>query len=105
MRKINDQLLAKRMLQIREQDGYRFGALLRMNSRNQLLRAVYLVAALSLLASLEWWLLFTFMVGMFLGAFVRDFDWLRSSRKTWPFTKKVMDWDLVQELAAESPVD
>ena len=99
MRETNEQLLAKRMLQLREQDGLGFGAFLRMHARKNLLRAVYLVAALALLASLEMWFLCAFMLGMFLGAFVRDFDWVRSSRRAWPFTKKVTDWDFVRELA------
>jgi hypothetical protein len=103
MRKINEQLLAKRMLQLREQDGYRFGAFLRMNARRNILRALYLVAALALLASMKLWLLCSFMLGMFFGAFVRDFDWVRSSRRAWPFTNKVTDWDIVRELAVESP--
>ena len=103
MREISEKLLAKRMLQIREQDGYGFGTFLRVNARKNFLRLLYLVPALALLASLAMWFLFAFMLGMFLGAFVRDFDWVRSSRKAWPFTKKVTDWDLVQKLADESP--
>ena len=37
---------------------------------------------------------------MYLGAFVRDFGWIRMLKKRWAFTEKVVYWKKVEAIAA-----
>lgn len=43
-----------------------------------------------------------FGVGMYTGAFLRDFGWLRRLKMNWPFTERVIDWKEVEEIAKRS---
>ena len=38
-------------------------------------------------------------IGMYLGALLRDFGWLRRIKKSWPFTQKITDWQKVEAIA------
>jgi hypothetical protein len=40
-----------------------------------------------------------FCVGVYTGAFLRDFGWLRRLKMNWPFTERVIDWKKVEEMA------
>ena len=105
MRTVSDQVLARRMLQMREQGGYRIGQFLRINARKYILYGLYFVVALASLAVLGMWIGFYLVLGLFLGSSLRDLGWVRASRRTWPFTMRVVNWDLVEQLAAhERPV-
>ena len=44
-------------------------------------------------------LTFLFMAGMFTGALLRDFSWLRGIKGSWPFKQKIIDWDKVEKIA------
>jgi fatty acid desaturase len=103
MREISDQVLAMRMLKLREQGGYRYGTFLRMNAKKHIFLFVYFGAALAFFALTNMWFGFALILGMVLGVFFRDLGWVRASGRTWPFTMKVVDWGLVEELAAEQP--
>ena len=39
------------------------------------------------------------VIGMHLGALVRDFGWLQRIKKTWPFTQTITDWQKVEDIA------
>ena len=47
------------------------------------------------------WYPFAVLLGMGLGVFLRDLGSLRTTRRAWAFTNKVIDWKLVQELAGQ----
>jgi hypothetical protein len=40
-------------------------------------------------------------IGMFLGAVLRDFGWLRRIKRQWPFTEKIINWKTVEDMAEE----
>jgi hypothetical protein len=103
MREISDQVLATRLLKIREHGGYPLGTFLLMNTKKYIFFVVYFGAALVFFAFTGMWFGFALMLGLGLGTFLRDLAWLRASRRTWPFTMKVIDWGFVEELAAEKP--
>jgi len=103
MREISDQVLAMRLLKIREQGGYRFRGFWHMNTKKYIYFVVYVGAVLGFLAFAGMWFGFALVLGLGLGAFLRDFGWVRASGRTWPFTMKVIDWGFVEELAAEKP--
>jgi len=42
-----------------------------------------------------------FLSGFFLGIIRRDFTFIRRFIKTWSFTKKIINWDLVEKIAKE----
>ena len=41
------------------------------------------------------------LVGLFIGAMLRDIGWLRRFVKTWPSTAAVLDWDILETLLEE----
>ncbi len=41
-------------------------------------------------------------LGMLMGALVRDLGWLRNIKRHWPFTVKIINWEMVEQLAATS---
>jgi hypothetical protein len=101
MRAIGDQVLARRMLVIRGEGGYRFGTFLRMNTRRYVVLLAFCGAALIFFAFVGIWFGFALVMGLVMGAIARDYGWVRASRRSWPFTLRVIDWDLVEELAAD----
>jgi len=103
MRKVSDQVLARRMLQIRGEGGTRLGMFLRINARKYILYGLYFIVALAALAASGMLIGFYLTLGLLLGSLLRDLGWVRASRRSWPFTIKVIDWDLVEQLAAEQP--
>ena len=46
-----------------------------------------------------------FFLGSGLGVFWRDIAFFRASRRIWPLSERVMDWNKVQQLADGKPVD
>ena len=40
-----------------------------------------------------------FLGGLLLGRIVRDIVWLRRMAAGWPFTRKVINWDAVKDIA------
>jgi len=61
----------------------------------------FLVFGLSLVVvtSLEYGAVAYFIGGMLIGTVLRDFGWVRASIKSWPFIKRVINWDEVLRLA------
>ncbi len=101
MKKITEQEMAKNYLAHRDRE-YSIGYVLRKSMRRYALHlgvtAVLVVgSAISEDLCLKGFCLWGF--GMFFGALCRDFGWLRRIKKTWPFTRKVVDWQKVEEFA------
>src|SRR5688572_2928688 len=96
MTKSTDKVLAERMLQAREDGGYRFLLFLRMNAKGYTCLVVYFGAVLAFLAFVQMWTLFTAIAGLIIGVFLRDVSWLVGVQQTWPFVTKVTDWDKVK---------
>jgi hypothetical protein len=101
MKNVSDQVLAKRMLQIRAEDGYRLGTFLRLNARKYILYGLFFIVALASLAASGMWIGFYLLLGLFLGSLLRDLGWVRASRRSWPFTMSVVNWDVVEQLAVK----
>lgn len=101
MKRLTDQVLARSLLEMRER-GISLGLHVRRNLTMYSLVAAYFVVALALLAWLQMWLLFYLVFGMCVGAFLKDFGWVRATRKVFPFTLKVTDWKKVESLAHDS---
>jgi hypothetical protein len=100
---LRDKLIASRMIEIRERGGQSYGQFLRWSVRPYLIGILYLGVALTVLYLMELYPLFYWVLGMFLGMYLRDFGWVRKTRKTWPFTLKVTDWDMVRRIAEQEP--
>ena len=103
MRGSSDQALAQRLLSMRDKGFYSFATFLKLNAWRYLFRIALHSLLLLILALMGHWPLFIFLLGLALGTFLRDVDWVRSTRRMWPFTVKVTDWDVVERLAAEKP--
>lgn len=101
MKPLSDQFLALRMLEAREQ-GYTFRLFYRRNLGRYAFLFLVSGATIALVAQLRLWSIASLILGMVVGAVLRDLGWLRSVRRTWPFTRKVMDWEKVERLAAEA---
>jgi len=43
--------------------------------------------------------IYLFLLGLLVGAVMRDFGWLRQGKKVWPLYEKVIDWAKVKEIA------
>ena len=101
MKQPTDQALAQWMIEMRER-GFSGGSFLRKSARSYLLLLSIYAVLLSLLAYLGTWIAFALLLGMLMGCLLRDISWLLRTRRAWPFTEKVTDWDLVRELADRS---
>jgi hypothetical protein len=99
MRCPSNEVLAKRLLEARREGGYRVGSFLRRSSRRYLFLFVYFGAILIVLALMRYWVGLGIVLGMILGAFLRDIGWVRSTQRSWPFTDTIINWDVVEELA------
>ena len=103
MRGSSDQALARRLLSMRSEGPYRYRAFLKLNAWRYLFQIALHSLMLAILALLGVWPLFIFLLGIVFGVFLRDVGWVRSTRRVWPFTVKVTNWDIVERLAAEEP--
>jgi hypothetical protein len=99
MKTLSDQVAARRMLQIRDEGGYRLGTFLRLNARKYAIQGLVFGLSLALLLIIEMRVAFSILLGVILGSLARDFGWVRASRRTWPFTMRVINWEIVERLA------
>ena len=96
----NDRMLAQRMLEVRKH-GYTFGLFFRRSASGYLRLVVSGAIGLTIFALSEIWVAFWLVVGMFVGAVLRDIGWVRAFRRSWPFSEKITDWKKVEALAEE----
>src|SRR5678816_3957132 len=99
MAKVTDQILAARMLESREQGGYRLGLFLRINAKGYAFIVLYFAAVLGFLAFVRAWSVFAAVASFVIGVFLRDVVWLIGARRSWAFSRKVIDWDKVKRAA------
>ena len=104
MVRLSDKTLAERMLQAREQGGYRFLPFVRMNAKGYVVLVVYFGALLAFFAFTAMWPVFGVIAGVVAGVFLRDVSWLIGIQRNWPFSAKVTDWEKVQKIAAGLPL-
>jgi hypothetical protein len=102
MKTISDRVLAARLLKARQEGGYRFGTFVRWKAKSYVISFVYF-GAVPAFCLTAWWILFALVLGMFLGMLLRDLGWVLASNRSWPLTVRVIDWVVVEELAAEEP--
>lgn len=98
MKRPSDQLLAKRMLDTRER-GFSIALLLRRNTKRYLFLFAAITLAIVTLAANDFWAACHVVLGILIGALLRDIGWYRVMGRTWPFSEKVTDWAKVQGLA------
>lgn len=103
MKKLNDHILATRMLRARANGGYKFAPFVRMNAKGYICLAVYFGAILLWLALIEAWPVFTLAAGILFGVLLRDVSWVIGVNRTWPFVMKVTNWETVERLSDEKP--
>jgi hypothetical protein len=104
MARITDKTLAERMLKARERGGYRILPSMRMNAKGYIFLALYSYAVLIVLVFFGLWFGVCTVLGLVVGAFLRDLSWYIGIQRTWPFAAKVTDWDKVQKLAGGLPL-
>jgi hypothetical protein len=103
MNQFSDKILARRMLETRDQ-GYSLGRYFRKNAKRYVFMVVYFGLSLALLAYLQIWIAFAVIAGLVSGCILRDIGWVRAVGKTWPFSMRITDWAEVERLAAGQPL-
>ena len=103
MAQLTDKTLSERMLEAREQGGYKILPYVRMNARAYAWLGVIYGGLLIFLAVADSWGVFALIVGVILGTLLRDVSWLVGVQQTWPFVMKVTDWDKVKRAADGEP--
>lgn len=100
MTQSREQLLAKQMLESRGR-GYSFGTFLRQQRKRHFLALAAFASGLVIVALLKNWPIFFFALGMLVGGFLRDIEWVSAVALMKPFTEKVTDWEKVRQLAEQ----
>jgi hypothetical protein len=101
MKKPTEQEIARHFLKHRE-SGYSIAYVLRRSRLRYAFHVAVLLAFIVIFHTTDdlWLKGFSlWAIGMFLGALVRDFGWLRRIKRTWPFTQKITDWQKVEDIA------
>jgi hypothetical protein len=111
MSKLNEQMLAIRMLETRDR-GYSFGLFLRRQRKRYITQfssfvfMFFIFAAMAPQLPAVGYLPLAFAVGMVCGVYLRDFRWYRVFQSTWRFSVRTTDWKEVERIArGDSPVD
>jgi hypothetical protein len=105
MKQLSDKILAERLLQARASGGYKVLPFLRINARGYIILVLYFSAVVAVFAFVGCWPAAFLVAGMAAGVFLRDVSWLTGVQRSWPFSIKVTDWDKVQKIADEKPLD
>lgn len=100
MKTQSDHQLARHYLAHRK--GYSLGYVFRQSRiRYAVLGSLLLVSALLFLLTDDYIIkgFCLWAIGVWFGAIVRDFGWLRNIKQQWSFTERVIDWNKIEELA------
>ena len=89
------------MLRTRESGGYKVTLFFRNNAKRYVFFIVYFGLLLAFTAFFHLWTFFAVLVGIVFGSLLRDVGWVRSMKRSWPFTLEIVDWNRVQKLADE----
>jgi hypothetical protein len=96
MKRTNDKMIAKRLLELRERGGQKIVPNIRYSSRHLLFVYPYIAIVLALLAFNGEWSGFK-LVGCFaLGYLVFEIQYFQARLFIWPFNEKVINWDAVK---------
>ena len=105
MKETSDQVRAQRLMSVRDLGPYGFSTFVKLNAKPYLFRITFNAVGLAIIAFTGMWACFALLLGTVIG-FLRDVSWVRSTNRMWPFTMKVTNWDMVEQLAkAELPPD
>ncbi len=94
-----NQRVAARLLDVHRRGGYSFRLLLRWNAKRHIIALIYLVASVAFFAYVKFPGACFLMIGLFSGMWLRDFGYMRSAIKAWPFFNTVTNWEKVQQIA------
>lgn len=97
----SEQELAGRILAQRD-DGYSLAYILRQNSMHYALNGIVLLIFLIgfFVADIIWFrLLVLFFAGILIGSLIENTRWINFLRRQWPFTRKIIDWQKIEEIA------
>jgi ABC-type uncharacterized transport system permease subunit len=103
MADITEQARARQLLE-RKKTGYSTGTFLRQSVNGWVPMLIMVVMAVvvfyktidPLIHGLMLWI-----IGVSIGAFIRDIGWFVKIRKSWPFTEKVIDWEKVRQISEQ----
>jgi hypothetical protein len=95
----SDQLVATRMLLMRENGGLRLGLFLRWSAKSYLFMIIYVGLLMAIFFHLELWPLFTLILGLVAGMLAQQAGMVFAHWKTWPFSLRVTDWEKVERIA------
>lgn len=98
-----DQDVCERLLEFHEH-GYSIGRVYRQTWRPRAVRLVLIAAALLLEAAYpdsDAFIAFIFAAAMLTGAMIEDFAYIMKTKKLWPLQDKVINWDLVRDIACK----
>jgi len=101
MKKPTEQQIARHFLKHREA-GYSIAYVLRQSKLRYGIHIAMLVGFSVVFHSTDdlWLKGFSlWVIGMYLGALLRDVGWLRRIKRSWPFTQKITDWQKVEDIA------
>lgn len=93
----NEKEYAKRLLKHRE-NGYSIIYAIKNNWKKYLFSITVFILLLIISAYLNNCLLY-FLIGLYIGTFLRDIGWFINIKKLWPFSEKITNWDKVKEIA------
>jgi len=100
MRKINDRIRAKRLLEAREH-GFAILPFFRRNAGRYILYFIPFAVVLGLLAFKAFWCAFGMVVSFLTGLCFCYVRWFSGQRRVWPFAKKVINWDIVTKMSED----
>jgi hypothetical protein len=91
--------VANRILQVHDQGGYRFSQFVGWQAKAYVLGVVYMVTALAFFAWVGLWGFFWLTLGLFAGMWLRDYGHLLAANRSWPLLDRVINWELVKQIA------
>lgn len=102
MKRINDRIRAKRLLEARKH-GFKILPFLRLRAIPYAFYVGLSAIILCLLAFNGFWFAFDLVVSFLAGMLFVYVRWLRGQRNVWPFSIKIINWDVVQKFSEDEP--
>ena len=99
MKKITDKTRARLLLEAKERGGHTLVSFARANAKGYIIFGIYFGIALALLGFINAWVAFGYVAFLFSGFLLRDVTWFVAHRRIWPFTDKVINWEMVKKLS------
>ena len=97
---MNEKDKAKQLLEHKKY-GYSFSSGMKSLRKRHTFYLIAIFACLYLKPKYDYDVFFLILIGFFIGTIVRDTDWLRTFKSSWPFTEKITDWDKVETIAKD----